>query len=331
MADWGRKPADALALGAPEDGALSVPAGVGGRGRNRGIQAGQGRAGRAMTAPFLALFAVFFAGPLVYSVIISLRSPLTGGYKGWLNYHTVLANGAFWQAVVRMGYFGIVQVTVMIGIAIGLALLLDGPYCRGKRMFGLLYFLPYAVPGVIAALMWGFLLQPDLDVLLKVPHMLGVTGSPLQPLDYRLGLYSIMLIVTWEWTGYNMTIVLTSLTNVPRQVLEAAKVDGASELAIAARIKLPMIRRTLVFIVVLSIIGTLQLFNEPVILNEVASIGNSLTPNQIIYNTAFSFGNEELAAAQSVVLAIITVVASVAFYGITKRRMNAFAPKGVAR
>ena len=81
----------------------------------------------------------------------------------------------------------------------------------------------------------------------------------------------IMLIVTWEFTGYNMTILLTSLTNVPHQVLEAAKVDGCSELAIAARIKLPLIRRTIAFIVILSIIGTLQLFSEPVILNEIAS------------------------------------------------------------
>jgi multiple sugar transport system permease protein len=134
-----------------------------------------------------------------------------------------------------------------------------------------------------------------------------------------------MLIVTWEWTGYNMTILLTSLTNVPHEVIEAAKMDGASELSIAARIKLPMVRRTVIFVVVLSIIGTLQLFNEPVILNEIASIGSTFTPNQIIYTTAFAFGNEELAAAQSVVLAAVTIVATVAFYGIVRRRMDPFA------
>ncbi|HTV12213.1 MAG TPA: sugar ABC transporter permease [Acidimicrobiales bacterium] len=284
-----------------------------------------------MTAPFLGLFAVFFAGPLIYSIILSLRSPLTGAYAGLLNYRATYHNGAFWAGVVRMAYFGAIQVTVMIGLAIGLALLLDGPYCRGRRIFSLVYFLPYAVPGVIAALMWGFLLEPDLDVALKVPHLLGLTSSPLQPLDYRLSLYSIMLIVTWEWTGYNMTILVTSLSNVPRQVLEAAKVDGASEFSIAARIKLPMIRRTIMFITILSIIGTLQLFNEPVILNEVASVGNALTPNQIIYNTAFAFGNEQTAAAQSVVLALITIVATIAFYGIVRTRMRPLATTRRAR
>jgi multiple sugar transport system permease protein len=314
--------------------ALPTPAVVDGRasqGNKLSHQRRQGRSGFAMTAPFLGLFSVFFAGPLIYSIVLSLRSPLTGKYAGLLNYRATFSNGAYWSAVVRMAYFGVVQVTVMIVLAIGLALLLDSPYCRGRKVFSLVYFLPFAVPGVIAALMWGFLLEPDLDVVLKVPHLLGLTSGAVQPLDYRLSLYSIMLIVTWEWTGYNMTILLTSLTNVPSQVLEAAKVDGASELAVAGRVKLPMIRRTVVFIAILSIIGTLQLFNEPVILNEVASVGNSLTPNQIIYNTAFAFGNEQAAAAQSVVLALITIVATAAFYGIVRRRMNPLATARVSR
>lgn len=290
----------------------------------RQLRVKQGRAGLGMTAPFLALFAMFFVAPLIYSIVLSLRSPLTNAFTGLLNYRTVFSNGEYWSGVVRMGYFGAVQVTVMIGLAIILALFLDSPYCRGRKFFALVYFLPYAVPGVIAAIQWGFLLEPDLDSALNVPHRLGLAAGPMTPLDYRLSLYAIMLIVTWEFTGYNMTILLTSLTNVPHQVLEAAKVDGCSELAIATRIKLPLIRRTIVFIVILSVIGTLQLFNEPVILNEIASIGNSFTPNQIIYNTAFSFGNEQLAAAQSVVLAVITIVATVAFFGLVRRKMDPF-------
>jgi multiple sugar transport system permease protein len=83
-----------------------------------------------------------------------------------------------------------------------------------------------------------------------------------------------------------------------------------------------MIRRTVMFTIILSIIGTLQLFVEPVVLNAIASTGSSYTPNQIIYNTAFSFGNQPLAAAQSVLLAGITIAATVAFYGIVRRRSD---------
>ncbi len=293
---------------------------------------GRDRAGLAMTSPFLVLYLLFFLAPFFYSLVMSLRSPRTNGFVGLFNYGNVVSNGVFWSAVERMAYFGVIQVTAMICLAIALALLLDSPYCRGKKFFALAYFFPYAVPGVIAAVMWAFLLEPDLDNALNVPHLLGATSAPVNPLSYRLVLYSMMFIVTWEWTGYNMTILLTSLTSVPREVLESAKIDGASEPRIAWRIKLPLIRRTVAFITVISIIGTLQLFAEPTILNDIASIGTSYSPNQLIYNTAFFFGNEQLAAAQSIVLALITVVATAAFYGIMRRRFDMFgAVRGGAR
>jgi multiple sugar transport system permease protein len=298
-----------------------------GPGRSRPSRA-QRHAASGMVVPFIALFAVFFVAPLIYSVVLSLRAGGTGAFAGLLNFRAVLGNAEYWGGVQRMCYFGVIQVTVMIGLALVLALFLDSPYCVGRKFFALVYFLPYAVPGVIAAIMWAFLLEPDLDSALSVPHALGLASGPVNPLGYRLALYAIMLIVTWEFAGYNMTILLTSLTNVPRQIVEAARIDGGSELRIALRIKFPLIRRTVMFTVILSIIGTLQLFNEPVVLNDIASIGTNYTPNQIIYNTAFSFGNESLAAAQSIVLAAITIGATMAFYGIIRRRAD---PRAAAR
>jgi multiple sugar transport system permease protein len=240
------------------------------------------RAGMAMTLPFVALFAVFFVGPLVYSAVISLDAGGTGRFAGLLNYHYIASDAQFWGGVTRMLYFGAVQVTGMIGLAFALALVLDS--------------------------------------VLRIPHLIGLASGAINPLDNRLALYSMMLIVTWEWTGYNMMILLTSLTTVPREIIEAAQVDGCSDLAIALRVKLPLIRRTVVFLILLSIIGTLQLFNEAVILNAIAGIGSTYTPNQMIYNTAFEFGNNSLAAAQSLVLAVITIAATAVFYSVTRRR-----------
>jgi len=285
-----------------------------------------------MTTPFLVLYGLFFLAPFLYSVVLSLRSPQSGAFVGLFNYRNVVGNGQFWSAVIRMAYFGAIQVTAMIVLAVVLALFLDSPYCLRRKVFALIYFLPYAVPGVIAAVMWGFLLQPDLDNALKVPHLLGLASGAVNPLSYGFVLYAMMIIVTWEWTGYNMTILLTSLTSVPPEVLESGRMDGASELKIAWRIKLPMIRRTIAFIGIISVIGTLQLFNEPVILNDIASIGSSYSPNQIIYNTAFSFGNEQLAAAQSIILALITVMATAIFYRVVRHRFGmAGAVRGAAR
>ena len=286
-------------------------------------RAGGGRPARVplvMVAPFAVLFAFFFVVPLIYSLVRSTTSNVSGAFTGFTNYNYVLTLDTFWQGVVRMAYFGAIQVTVMIALALLIAFFLDSPFCRGRRFFATVYFLPFAVPAVIAAIMWGFLLSPQLDVLLNVPHDLGLMSGPINLLDSRAVLYAIMLIVTWEATGYNMTIYLTGLSSVSRDVIEAARLDGCSEWRIAWRIKLPLLRPTIIFTVILSIIGTLQLFNEPSIINNLSPLPGGYTPNLLIYQTAFTDGNIPIAAAESVVLAVIIVVASLAFFRIVRQR-----------
>lgn len=302
--------------------------GIGGRRERRGrlqlvrradapSRASSPRAPLAMVAPFFLLFIIFFVGPLVYSVVDSFRSSVTGAFVGVLNYRYVFGLGVFWAGVARVLYFGVIQVTGMIVLALAIALFLDSKYCRGRRIFSVIYFLPFAVPGVIAAIMWGFLFSPQLDSLLRIGH------AGINPLASPAVLYAIMLIVTWEATGYNMTIYLTGLSSVTTEVLEAARIDGCSEWALAWRIKVPLLRRTLMFTIVLSIIGTLQLFNEPSIISSLTTLPAGYTPNLEIYDTAFTFGNITVAAAESVVLAVITVVASLSFFQLTRMRQRA--------
>ena len=274
----------------------------------------------AMVTPFVVLFVIFFVAPLIYSVYTSFKSPLTGQLSGWANYRFLLHDTEYWQGLQRVVYFGVVQVTVMIVAAMALALFLDSPYCRGKRIFATIYFLPYAIPGVIAAIMWGFLFTPQLDSLLGLPRDFGLMNTTVNPLGSKLVLYAIMFIVTWEFTGYNMTIYLTSLSSIPAEILSAARIDGASEWQIARRIKIPLLRRTITFTLVLSIIGTLQLFNEPSVVSQITALPIGYTPNLLIYTTAFSYSNIPLAAAMSVVLAIITILGSLAFFRIVRSR-----------
>lgn len=273
-----------------------------------------------MSAPFFLLFLAFFVAPLLYAVLTSLKSNLTEQFAGLANYRYAVGLSSFWTGIERVILFGFIQVTSMIVIALALALLLDSPYCRGKRFFAIVYFLPFAVPSVIAAIMWGFLYSPDLNGLLNIPHALGLSAHPLNPLGSNLVFYATILVVSWEFTGYNMTIYLTGLTSVPREVLEAAQVDGASAWAVARRVKIPMLRRTIIFTLVLSIIGTLQLFNEPQILMQLTPyITSTYTPNLAIYSTAFTVGNVNLAAAESIILAIITILASLTFFRVVTR------------
>lgn len=250
-------------------------------------------------APYVLLYVVFFILPFLYSIIESTRSELTGGYTGTRNYVTVFHSAAFWGSMSRMAYFTVLQVGIMLSLALLLALLLDTPFCRARRLFALVYFLPYAVPGVIAAIMWAFMLSPNTDSLLAHLHIDLLSNGAI--------LYVIMAIVTWAWTGYNMTLYLAGLTAVPPELVDAARVDGCGEFKIAWRIKLPFLRRILFFTVTASLIGTFQLFNEPAVISTFHPLGAGYTPNLLIYTTAFFFGDIPLAAAESMVLAAITI------------------------
>jgi multiple sugar transport system permease protein len=293
----------------PTEGAV----GLNGSGKPAEALGKQNGASIAMLAPFIILFAAFFIVPVIYAIDKSLQSPRGGGYAGWSNFSIVLhSSSGLWSGVGRVAYIGVIQIVVMLGLGMVLALLLDSPYCKGKRIFAVIYFLPYAVPGVIASIMWGFLLTPSVDSLVRT---VGVN-----PLSLSTVLYSIILIVVWEFMGYNMTIYLTGLSQIPPTVLEAAKIDGCSELQLIRHIKLPMLRRMVLFTAVLSIIGTLQLFNEPKIISQLVQLSPTYTPNIAIYNEAFQSSNIPFAAAESLVLAVITITATVAFYTITRRR-----------
>jgi multiple sugar transport system permease protein len=286
-----------------------------GRRKHRNPLASQRHVAFSMSTPFLILFAAFFILPLGYAIVKSIQSPRGVGLAGFGNFSIAIHTGAFWSSIVRVAYIGVIEIGLMLGFGMLLALLLDSPYCRGKRIFAVVYFLPYAVPGVIASIMWGFLLTPQLDSLVR--------SAKLNPLGTSTVLYSIILIVVWEFMGYNMTIYLTGLAQISPGVLEAAKIDGCSELQLVRYIKVPLLRRMVVFTAVLSIIGTLQLFNEPAIISALAPLGPTYTPNLGIYNEAFQDSNIPLAAAESLILAVVTIGATAAFYGLSRRRRGA--------
>ena len=265
-------------------------------------------------APYGILFVLFFVFPFFYALYLSffMQHGPSNFFVGLQNYERVFADGNFWSGVVRVFYYGIVQVTIMLILALAFALFLDSPLVKGKAFFRLVYFLPYAVPGVIAAIMWGFLYSPQLNPILGF-----ITGGKLNLLSQDNVLYAIVNIAIWEWTGYNMTIYFANLTSVPLELYDAAKIDGCNEWQLATKIKLPMIRSTIIMTIVLSIIGSLQLFNEPFILSSMTSIPPAFSPNLYIYNMSFNFNNLNYSAALSIVLTIITFAVSMLFIYLT--------------
>jgi multiple sugar transport system permease protein len=212
--------------------------------------------------------------------------------------------------------FGVVQVPVMLGLALLFALLLDSPLLRGKRFFRLAFFVPYAVPGVIAAIMWGFLYSPRLSPFEALTSQVDLLSG-----DFVL--WSIANVVTWVFVGYNMLIIYSTLLSIPGDIYEAARLDGAGQFRIAWSVKIPLVRPSLVLTAVLSIIGTLQLLAEPQTFRAFSSaVTSTYTPNMTIYATS-SIPNVNLAAAMSVVLALATFVLSFTFLRLTRRKAAA--------
>ena len=132
----------------------------------------------------------------------------------------------------------------------------------------------------------------------------------------------IIVIVIWEWTGYNMVILYTALRSVPRDVIEAAILDDTPLWKIIVKVKLPMVRPAIVLLVFINTIGALQLFTEPLILQyfETQAISVNFTPTLYIYNTAIAGGQYNLAAAAAVILGVVIVIISVSSLFVRRRR-----------
>lgn len=280
-------------------------------------------AGYLLTLPFMLFFVAMLIAPLAYSAYLSLfRQQLVGGvqFVGLANYSRALADSVFLDGVARMGFFLVVQVPIMLGLALALALLLDSGVLAGMRVVRLAIFVPYAVPSVIAALMWGYLYGRDFGPFAQLARLLGLQVPNFLSSDTML--YSIMNIVTWSFVGYNMIILYASLRSIPTELYEAARIDGASELRIALSIKIPALRSTLVLTSVFSIIGSFQLFNEPNILANIAPnvIGNGYTPNLYAYHLAFVARDMNYAAAIAFLLGLVIMAASILFRILTNRK-----------
>jgi multiple sugar transport system permease protein len=212
-------------------------------------------------------------------------------------------------------------VPIMIIIAAFFAAMFDLGVARFGRFFRTVFFLPFAVPGVVATSMWGSMLQTNVGVFPKIFADLGLPNPNFFGPGHLLGV--IVLIAIWEWTGLTVIILYTALRSVPRDVVESAVVDGAKLSRIVTRIKLPIIRPAIILVVIINVIGALQLFTEPYLLAPIApNISANYTPTLYMYNEAFSAQFYNFAAAIAVVLALVIIIISGAFL-LSQRRKGA--------
>lgn len=267
--------------------------------------------GWLFVAPFAIVFALVFLAPLAYSLYLSLfRDQLVGGnaFVGLDNYVAAFSDPKFWDGFGRVSLFLVVQVPIMLVLALAAALAIDSARLHAAGFYRMVIFLPYAVPAVVAVLMWGYIYGDQFGLTRNLNDLLG--GSVVQPFVPEWMLVSIGNIVTWQFVGYNMLIFYSSLKTIPGELYEAASIDGAGAWRTIFSIKIPAVRGAVVIATIFSIIGSFQLFNEPNILKPLApnTITTFFTPNMYAYNLSFAGQQYNYAATVAIIMGVITAV-----------------------
>jgi len=263
--------------------------------------------------PFLLVFATFILYPLVQSVILSTEQtygPEFTTFVGWDNYRFLFEDPRFHKAFINTLIFALGSIFLQLPIALGLALLLNQPWLKGRAIYRLIVFSPALIGTIFVGVLFGIVFQKRFGLLNQALHFF----FPIWDLDFAwLEHYimpAIIIASLWMWCGYNMVYFLAALQNVSKDLLNAAKIDGANAWHRFIHVVLPAIRPIAGFIMLISIIGSLQVFELPyLMLGATSGIQDrGLTLVMYLYQTGFETNDLGYASAIGWVLAIILIL-----------------------
>ncbi len=273
--------------------------------------------------PFLASFVVVTAFPVVYGGYLSLfgQHGVRMWFVGLANFVSVFTDPLFWQGFGMPVFLLLVQVPGMIVIAIFIALLYQ--QVSHSTVYRLIFYLPYALPGVVAGILWSYMFSKSMSPLVPLWHLFGVDKPVFLTLTSVR--WVLLVIILWEWTGYTSLIVYSTLVSIPKEYSEAAEMDGASWVKVAYYIKVPLLRNTAFVLFIFNAIGAMQVFNEPRMINVLLTLPQNYTPAMYMYNQAFAYGAFTYTIAMCLVLAAVTFVVSYFFMRQSQRELDVHA------
>jgi multiple sugar transport system permease protein len=271
-------------------------------------------AGYLFALPFLVLFAVFTVGPVLASFVMGftdltardIRNPLAVQLVGLDNYAKLLSDETFHKAALNTAYFVLVGVPLTIGLALAVAVALNTGITRLKTFFRVGFYLPVVTSIVAVAVIWRFLLEPDSGIVNTLLGYVGIEG-PAWLRSETWAMPSLIVMSAWRNMGYLVVIFLAGLQTVPKEMHEAASIDGAGAWSRFRFITLPMLRPTLLFGGVITGIGYIQFFEEPFIMTRGGPLDKTLSSAMYTYNQ-FGFGNYNYASAMAYVLFIVIAI-----------------------
>jgi multiple sugar transport system permease protein len=282
-----------------------------------------GWAGLGFLAPFLVLYLLFLLGPALYGFVMSFfnTSLVQGGlgsFAGFGNYAEAFSTPEFWSALWHTIWFTILTTPPLVLLALVFALLADR-LVRGRWFFRLAFFAPYVLPSAVVALIWNWLYTPDLGLLTDWTKAIGIT-SPVWLGDPNWAMISVAITTVWWTIGFNFVLYLAGLQEIPRDLYEAASIDGATPWQQMTRITVPLLARTTTLVTVLQIIASLRVFDQIYLMTSGGPDFATRPAVQYIYDVGFTDYRVGYGSAVSMVLFVIILAVSLIWFTIVRRQ-----------
>ena len=274
----------------------------------------ESRSGWAFVTPALLLIGVFFAIPVLAAFVLSftdfdiysIGDFGSTRFVGLKNYHDLATNPVFWIALRNTLYFVVVGGPLSVAASLGAALLVNAKLASFKPFFRSAFFAPWVTTLVAVALVWRYIYHPQYGLLNEALHQVGI--GPIDWLgDPRWAMPAIILLSVWKNFGYNMLVFLAGLQSIPEELYEAAELDGAGAWRKFRHITLPMLGPTFVFVGVVTMIASFQIFSEPYVMTQGGPLKSTTTLVLFMYEEGFRWWRLGTAAAIAMVLFLLTL------------------------
>ena len=297
--------------------AISVPpAGVAARrSRSNPIDRGGGRTAWGFLAPFGVFYVLFLLGPAVIMLIVSFFNSSTvrsglGSFAGFGNYAEMFGRADFWEAMWHTVQFTIYTTPPLVILGFVLAVLTNR-IGRGQWFFRLAFFLPFVLPSATISLIWLFIFTPGTGLWALGEQLIGITPGPGVLASPATAMIGVALATVWWTLGFNFVLYLAGLQEIPREIYEAAAVDGASQWEQIRYITLPLLRRTTTLVILLQIIASLKIFDQVYLMTQGGPGTATQVALQLVTGTAFTDNRIGAASAASTILFVLIVAIAV--------------------
>ncbi|MCJ7842098.1 sugar ABC transporter permease [Lederbergia sp. NSJ-179] len=270
--------------------------------------------------PSLFFFILFTLYPVVYSLFLSFQTSEGGEnvFVGLGNYIRLFQDSLFYESLFNTFIILLIQVPIMIGLALVLATVLHTGIQKAKGVLRVAFFTPTVTSLVAASIIFLLILNQDFGILNFLLTIIGIEHIPWlnDPIWAKV---SLIMVTVWRWTGYNMIILLAGLQMIPKELYEAANIDGAGVVKRFFSITIPQLKPVMLFTTIMATIGTFQLFDEPFNLTGGGPINATTTVTMYLYENGFEYFDFGYASAIAYVVVLIIAVLSLIQFKIGDR------------